>query len=117
MRHTIVTRVSVALFGVFLLTAVLFGWLRSRPRPSESTAVAPASAIATTTARATSSDMSGEALFGQRCGACHTAADVAAALNRGGDRAARRREVEMFLRDHAEATAREDQLILNSLTR
>ncbi len=100
MRHVIVRRFAMVLALFFLGAAGAFTWVVGRERTAPHPAAEPASPAAAS-------------VFDERCGSCHTLAELSATLRAGGS--VRRLEVERFLDQHAEASPEEDRLILDYL--
>jgi len=100
MHHVIVRHVALAVCGVLTAAALLFGWVTSG-RPG---AAAPAEHAA---------PPEGSALFYARCGHCHTAAGLAAAMRPAGRPP---RDWMAFLEQHGQASAAENRLIHAYLT-
>jgi mono/diheme cytochrome c family protein len=101
MRHVTVRRFALGLALLFVAAAAIFAWMVV-PAPSDRAGQA-----------LEGPPPSPAALFEQRCGACHVAADLAPAVREGG--ADTRRRLEAFLEDHGDAPAPEDRLILDFL--
>jgi len=107
MTHVTVTRVVVALTGVFIAAALAFGWLANRgarePEPapvvSETAPVPPG----------------GLALFERHCGMCHESADLRDRIRAAPDREALRRQWLDFLSSHGDASEEEDRTIVEAL--
>jgi mono/diheme cytochrome c family protein len=87
--------------ALFLGAAVAFAWFAHRdpapPRGDPSQLAAGA----------------GAALFEQHCASCHAPDDLREALGDGDT--ARRRELELFLKDHGESADDQDHVILEFL--
>jgi len=98
MRPAAVQRAALLLGAAVLALAALFGWLVIRERTRAGTAPA-----------------SGATRFEAHCASCHVAEGLR--LRIGGADAARRRELERFLRRHGDAPDADDRLILDYLTR
>jgi mono/diheme cytochrome c family protein len=102
MRHIAVRRVALLLGVLFACWAMLFAWLA---QPG-STAEPPAAAAGGSTA--------GQALFERHCASCHAVQDLRATAGSERD-SPRRAELEQFLADHGDASATEDDAILDYL--
>lgn len=106
MRHVIVSRVTRGLTVLFVVSAGLFALIvSSRPAP---VLVSPAE-TSQPPASATVPAPDGRMAFADRCGGCHDAADLTAAVR------ARQAGIETFLRTHGGATPEERRPILDFL--
>jgi hypothetical protein len=128
MRHTVVRRTTLALSVLLVSSAGLFAWLVS-PRGVEAPAESPPSPVEPAPVTApTPSSVSpkspakvpspasppqtaplpdGAALYRTYCGRCHSTSSLKLAEPR--------RDLEVFLRTHGDASDAEDRLILDFL--
>jgi mono/diheme cytochrome c family protein len=98
MRHTDVSRFSLALAALLAAAALAFAWI-----------VGPAEA------REPGGAGAGERLFSLRCGACHVSAELAASLRDHPDRDAAVRALLEYLGGHGDASAPEARAIVEHL--
>lgn len=101
MRQVIITRVAVAVVGLFLLAAAHFVRMVTPARSDGSAAAVEA-------------PPGGAALFVAHCASCHAADDLRTAFEDSS--AARRLELERFLADHGDTGPDDDRLILDYLS-
>jgi hypothetical protein len=100
MRHVIVRRFAMVLALFFLGAAGAFTWVVGRERPAPYQAAKPAPPAAAS-------------VFDERCGSCHTLAELSATLRAVGS--VRQLEIERFLGQHAEASPEDDRVSLDYL--
>lgn len=104
MRHIAVRRLAVLLGAVFLLWAGVFAWIVRRGPAPGSESLTPSPTALT----------SGAGLFARHCASCHTIASMRTVAGADPD-GTRRLELERFLDGHGQASADEDQQILDYL--
>lgn len=107
MTHVTVTRVMLALTGVFLAAALAFGWLvnRGAVEPEPVPPVADAAPVLP----------DGLALFERHCGTCHTSADLIDRIRSAPDREVLRKQWLEFLSSHGDASDDENEAIVEAL--
>lgn len=107
MTHVTVTRVMLALTGVFLAAALAFGWLVNRgavePDPVPPVAVTPPVLP------------DGLALFERHCGTYHASADLIDRIRSAPDREVLRKQWLEFLSSHGDASDDENEAIVEAL--
>ena len=96
MRHMVVRRTATLLGTVLIACSLLFGLVASRRTVEPSVSADAAS--------------SGAAAYRRYCASCHTVGAIRPSVVGSPER---RREMELFLREHGRATEAEDRLILD----